>query len=172
MNSSTQRTPAKGRALLVFSSLAMAFVAGSASVSCGDGTHIFVARLWNTGAQCLGTIQAIDTVRGTEFHNDCEVRCLQNPADKAVYYVTSMCDEPAPPLVSIATTDPECGKAIAFWNAKLYCGADAGGFDSGSYEPADASADALDEASDDSSASDAAALDSSVIDSGGNSAAK
>ena len=85
------------------------------SSACGnDGTHVYQARFFVEGRNCLGTPSAIDVIEGEE-PGDCEPICFRQiraEGGRAVY-VSRMCGPYPGPDFDKSGTDPDCPAALA-----------------------------------------------------------
>jgi hypothetical protein len=113
-----------------------AFVAGVVAFACiihaygckNDGTHVYQARFYLEGRDCLGTSSAIDVVEGEEPGN-CEAICFRQVRGDAgnAIYVSSMCPPyPADPDFERSGRDPACPAALAAFARNDTCLSDGG----------------------------------------------
>ena len=94
--------------------------------ACGDGSHIYFARLFVEGRDCLATESALDVVEGDEAVATCATTCLTRAVDGGrITYVSNVCG-PFPQGFDVSGQDPTCARAIDAQRRNDTCLSDGG----------------------------------------------
>jgi hypothetical protein len=128
---------------------ALAGVAGVLFVACGDGAYVYYARRYDEPRDCLGQVEALDVMTGTDPGLGCAARCVvvRDPDGGVALYGTTACGPT--PFGAVAEGDSRCAAVRAAVQATNLCTADSGVKDSGTDSPLDAPSDVTLDASGD-----------------------
>ncbi len=124
--------------------VATSFVAVAATcvAACNDAkTHVYSARAYDVGADCLSDYAALDVVAGETGSARCAAVCLVSGGN---YFASTMC-APYPSAFDVfaadagvdAATDPACTAVLAASAANRACGAPPDAGDAGDGEAGD-----------------------------------
>ena len=93
----------------------------------GDGTHVYVGRLYLEARDCVATSSSIDVVSGGD-PGTCFAVCLIQPraeGGRAIYVSTECPPYPAPDW-DVSGSDPKCALALAALGRNDTCLSDGG----------------------------------------------
>ncbi len=117
---------ARGRSIVAGAVSATLGVAALAAACKGDGTYVFLGRLYLPARGCVATTSSVDVIDG-EDPGTCAPVCLAQPRPDGgpAIYVSSMC-APYPFGFEVSGADPSCPAALAALGRDDTCISDGG----------------------------------------------